>query len=72
MKYKLTTKQEAALLDAYQNGGRIFQAPGCRKHHPAVLARLVETGLLEAAPAGPTGAVWALTESGRTTLTQVY
>ena len=66
---KLTPKQEAALLAAYSNNGRIFQVPENRKHNPAVLAALAKKGLLAAAPVGT---VWTLTEAGREALTTVY
>jgi len=66
---KLTVKQEAALLEASQNGGRLFQVPERRKHHPTTLSGLVKAGLLKAAPVGT---VWTLTEAGQTALTQIY
>ncbi len=66
---KLTAKQEAALVEASQNGGRLFQLPERRKHHPTTLSGLVKKGLLKAAPVGT---VWTLTEAGQTALTQIY
>jgi hypothetical protein len=66
---KLTAKQEAALVDAYKGGGRIFQLPENRRHSAAVLSSLVRRGLLKEEPVGT---VWTLTESGRESLQQVY
>lgn len=66
---KLTPNQEAALLDALQNGGRLFQVPERRKHHPNTLSGLVKAGFLKAEPVGT---VWTLTESGQTAVTQIY
>lgn len=66
---KLTPKQEAALLDARQNGGQLFQVPERGKHHPNTLSRLVKAGLLKAEPVGT---VWTLTEAGQTAVTQIY
>ncbi len=66
---KLTAKQEAALLEASQNGGRLFQLPERRKHHPNTLAWLVKAGLLKDCSVGT---VWTLTEAGQTAVTQIY
>lgn len=66
---KLTPKQEAALLEAHQNGGRLFQVPERRKHHPNTLSGLVKAGFMKAEPVGT---VWTLTEAGQTVVTQIY
>lgn len=66
---KLTTKQEAALLDAYSSGGQVFQLPERRKHSPQTLSALVKAGLIETTASG---VYWKLTDTGRQALTSVY
>lgn len=69
MAKQLTSKQAAALLEAYENSGRLFQLPERKKHSPATLAALVKAGLFTKEPVG---VVWTLTDEGRTALQQVY
>jgi hypothetical protein len=58
---KLTTKQRAALCEAKERGGRIFQLPERATHAASVLARLTRLKLLDRKPVG---VVWEITEAG--------
>lgn len=61
----LTPKARAALQDAVDNNGHIFQTELCLKHHPTVLSRLVKAGLLMRAKVNT---IWLITDAGRETL----
>jgi hypothetical protein len=62
---KLTEKQKAALQDARNNGGRIFQLPERVTHAPGVLASLTRRKLLDRMPVG---VIWEITAAGREAL----
>ena len=61
----LTEKQKAALQDARDNGGRIFQLPERVTHAPGVLASLTRRKLLDRKPVG---VIWEITAEGREAL----
>lgn len=60
----LTEKQIAALREA-RSKNRIFQLPERRRHSPALLAKLVNAGLLKREPVG---VIWSLTTQGEAAL----